>query len=306
MTRLDILHLVTRSQRRGAELVALELARQLDALGHNNRVVALSPGFDGSTEDALPPLVRQRGSGIIAFFASVRALRRELGTTPVDVVLAHGGRPYEVAVHGRRGPAPLVVWQRILPFPAALWKWPRRWRWRRAARAGDAAVVLSSDLDGELRRLDFRGPIWTIPNFRDPERFSQVDRGSASAALRSELGIDGGAGLIGLVGHLIRQKRPERALDVLAEVHALGEDAHLVVAGEGPLRAQLERDAGDRGLATRVHFLGERRDIELVLGGIDALVLTSESEGVPGVLIEALMVGCPAVTVRLGGVATIV
>ena len=43
-TPLVIVHLVARSHRRGAELVALELARELDALGHVNRVVALGAG----------------------------------------------------------------------------------------------------------------------------------------------------------------------------------------------------------------------------------------------------------------------
>jgi len=93
---------------------------------------------------------------------------------------------------------------------------------------------------------------------------------------------------------------------VLAEVHALGERAHLVVAGDGPLRRELERDAARRGLTPYVHLLGARRDVEYIIGGIDVLVLTSGAEGVPGVLIEALMVGCPVVTVRVGGVSTIV
>ena len=53
-------------------------------------------------------------------------------------------------------------------------------------------------------------------------------------------------------------------------------------------------------------MLGERRDVGAVLGGIDLLVSTSAAEGVPGVLIEALMAGCPVVAVRVGGVATVV
>ena len=56
---MRILHLVTRSQRRGAELVAVELARGLDALGHTNQVLALGLGFDGSEDVDLPPLTRR-------------------------------------------------------------------------------------------------------------------------------------------------------------------------------------------------------------------------------------------------------
>ncbi len=306
MSRLRILHLVTRSERRGAEVVALELARQLDALGHDDRVVALVSGFDGSVEPELKPLLRRPDVGMASFLALRRALRRELDRRPVDLVLAHGGRPFEIAVLARRRAKPSVVWQRILPFPATMWSPLRRAWWRRLARAGDGAVVLTNDLEFELLRLGFRGPIWKIPNFRDSAPFADLDRRKAATALRAELGIAPDTAVIGLVGHLIEQKRPDRALDVLAELNARGEPAHLVVAGDGPLRESFRRDASARGLGAFVHLLGQRRDIDVVLGGIDVLVSTSQAEGVPGVLIEALMAGCPVVAMRVGGVDAVV
>ena len=61
-----------------------------------------------------------------------------------------------------------------------------------------------------------------------------------------------------------------------------------------------------RGLTPFVHVLGECQDVAPVLGGIDVLVSTSASEGVPGVLIEALMAGCPVVAMHVGGVDTVV
>ena len=166
--------------------------------------------------------------------------------------------------------------------------------------------MLTSDLESELRRLDFRGPIWTIQNFRDAATFADLDRRAAGAALHAELQVEAEVALIGLVGHLIEQKRPERALEVLAGVRERGAPAHLVVAGDGPLRERFEQATADRGLSAFVHVLGERRDIDVVLGGIDLLLSTSASEGVPGVLIEALMAGCPVVAMRVGGVATVV
>ena len=99
----------------------------------------------------------------------------------------------------------------------------------------DAAVALAPEMEHELRALGFTGPVWTIPNFRDPERFVAVDRAAASTQLRAELGLSPEPALLGLVGHLIEQKRPERAARRLARVHAIGADAHLVVAGTGPL-----------------------------------------------------------------------
>jgi glycosyltransferase involved in cell wall biosynthesis len=303
---MRILHLVTRSQRRGAELVAVELARGLDALGHTNQVRALGLGFDGGEDVDLPPLTRRVDGGLRALWVGARALRRQLRREPVDIVMAHGGRAVEAAVLVRRRGRPIVVWQRILGFPPSIWRPVSRWRWRAVVHRIDAAVALTPDLGDELRRLGFDGPIWAIPNFRDPEPFVAVDRALAGRHLRVELGVGADVGLIGLVGHLIEQKRPDRALDTLERIHALGEPAHLVVAGDGPLRSAFEQDVVRRGLEATVHVLGPRDDIAHLLAAIDVLILTSDSEGLPGVLIEAQMAGCPIVTVPVGGVRDLV
>jgi len=311
MTLLRILHLVSRSQRRGAELVALELARELEVLGHTNRVLALGLGFDGREDPDLPALTRRSDGGVRALLLASRALRRRLTAQPVDIVIAHGGRAVEAAVLVRRRGRPLIAWQRILGFPEQMWEPVRQLRWRAVVRRIDAAIALTSELGAELRRLGFKGPIWAIPNFRDPEPFLAVDRDAAARDLRTELGIPSGpdesqVALIGFVGHLIEQKRPDRALDTLAAVHELGEPAHLVVAGDGPLRAGLVADVAARGLTGSVHVLGHRTDVAQILGAVDVFILTSDSEGLPGVLIEAQMAGCAIVTVPVGGVRELV
>ena len=303
---MRILHLVTRSQRRGAELVAVELARGLDALGHTNFVRALALGFDGSEDTDIPPLTRRTDTGLVALGLGTRALRRELEREPVDIVMAHGGRAVEAAVLVRRRRQPLIVWQRILGFPSTIWRPISRVRWRMVVRRIDGAVALTPDLEAELRRLGFTGPVWAIPNFRDPEPFVAVDRAVAGRTLRAELHVDDDVDLVGLVGHLIEQKRPDRALDALEAIHARGEPAHLVVAGDGPLREEFERDVARRGLSGSVHVLGSRDDIAQLLAAIDVLILTSDAEGLPGVLIEAQMAGCPIVTVPVGGVREVV
>ena len=306
MRLVRILHLVSRSQRRGAELVAIELARELDALGHADEVLALALAFDSGQDAAIPSLTRRSDGGVGALLAGARALRRHLRDHPADVVIAHGGRAVEAAVLARRRGRPLVVWQRILGFPPGMSRPIPRLRWRTVVRRIDASVALTDDLGEEVRRLGFKGPVWIIPNFRDPAPFEAVDRDRAAGALRLELGLSPGARLVGFVGHLIEQKRPDRALDVLGAMHALDEPAHLVVAGDGPLRAGLVREAAERGLEPFVHVLGHRDDVPQILGAIDVFILTSDAEGLPGVLIEAQMAGCPIVTVPVGGVRELV
>jgi glycosyltransferase involved in cell wall biosynthesis len=225
---------------------------------------------------------------------------------PVDVVLAHGGWPAEVTALAAPGRGPLIVWQRILGFSDKVWNPVWRPLWATVARRFDAAVALTDDQEVELRRLGFRGPVWVIPNFRRPDRFRDVNREVAGARLRAQIGVPEQTPLIGFVGHLVRQKRVDRALEVLARLGTRGCKAHLVVAGAGALRPDLEAQAERLGVADSVTFLGHRDDAEQVLAGVDVALLTSDTECMPGVSIEALMAGCPMVTVPVVGVDRVV
>ena len=311
---MRIVHVVCHSHRRGSELAAIELADELDRLGHGNRVVALGPGLDGGQEPGLVPLGRSWREGLPELVSLAWRLRRLLAGEHVDVVVAHGGWAAQVAVLavGRRRPEvglagrPLLVWQRILGLPDKVWDPVRRRWWGIVARHFDAGVALTDDQVTELRRLGFGGPVWVIPNFRKPDRFRDLDRAAAASRLRAELGVPEGVPLIGLVGHLVEQKRVDRALEVVALLPAEGCSAHLVVAGTGPLRPDLEAHADRLGVTGAVTFLGHRPDVEWVFGGVDLALLTSEAEGIPGVAIEALMAGCPMVSVPVGGVTEVI
>ena len=135
---MRVLHLVGRSQHRGAEQVALELAPELERLGIRNDVVACAPGFDGATDPALPPLAPRVHMDAVALMTQVRKLRQRLAPVRYDVVLAHGGWAVQVAVLARRSGHPLVVWQRILGFTEQVGRPVRRLWWQYVARHIDA------------------------------------------------------------------------------------------------------------------------------------------------------------------------
>ncbi len=303
---MRILHLLARSHRRGAELVAVELADELDRLGHHDRLVALGPATDGGREPGMTPLDDSVGLGLRELLVRVRKVRRLLATEPFDVVIAHGGWPAQIVALAAPRHRPVLVWQRILGFPDTVWQPGRRQWWWAIARRFDVGVALTAALEAELRRLRFGGPIWIIPNSRQPDRFVALDRAGATARLRSEVGVGDDEILIGFVGHLVDQKRPDQALAVLARLIADGRRVHLVLAGDGPLRADLEADVRRRGLDASVTFLGHRPDVEWIFGGVELMLLTSDAEGIPGVAIESLMSGCPVVSFPVGGVDEVV
>ena len=145
-----------------------------------------------------------------------------------------------------------------------------------------------------------------MANARISDRFTAVDRAEATSTLRSEIGVATSTALLGFVGHLVEQKRPDVAVEVVRLLVAMGLDVHLVVVGDGVLAVDLREQIRRDGLGDVVTLLGHRDDVEHVLGGVDLVLLTSSSEGMPGVAIEAQMAGCPVVSFPVGGVSEVV
>jgi glycosyltransferase involved in cell wall biosynthesis len=124
------------------------------------------------------------------------------------------------------------------------------------------------------------------------------------ADARQVLGIPHDAAVVAYVGRLTRIKRPDRLIATAQRVLREVPNAVFVIAGDGDLLAQTREQA--RGLGDAVRFLGIRRDVEAVFAAADVAVLTSDNEGMPVSLIEASMVGCPAVTTAVGSAGEVV
>jgi glycosyltransferase involved in cell wall biosynthesis len=101
----------------------------------------------------------------------------------------------------------------------------------------------------------------------------------------------------GTLARLDRIKGLDVLLDAIAAL-----DVRLVIAGEGPERGALERQAAALGERDRVQFVGWRDDSRAFLDGIDVFVLPSRNEGFPLSIIEAMFAGRPVVATRVGSV----
>jgi glycosyltransferase involved in cell wall biosynthesis len=115
---------------------------------------------------------------------------------------------------------------------------------------------------------------------------------------RRALGLPMHAPLLGSVSRLVSQKRLDRLLEAIVFLH---EDAHLVIAGEGPLRGALGQHALTLRLRDRVHFLGYQPNITPLLDAVDALVITSDREGMSGAMLQAMSRGVPVVSTDVSG-----
>ena len=101
------------------------------------------------------------------------------------------------------------------------------------------------------------------------------------------------------VGRLAPEKNLANMLDAFARIG--GTDSILLLAGRGPMDAELRQRATDLGLNGRVRFLGARSDVPALMNCADAYVLSSDWEGMPLVLQESSASGLPAVATDVGG-----
>jgi L-malate glycosyltransferase len=176
---------------------------------------------------------------------------------------------------------------------------PRQSRAQAAAfRWCDGVVCNSQAAANGLAKADLSpDKIFIIGNALPEQAFAQkrksVDRGGC---LR-----------VGMVARMnAHYKNHVGFLRIASRIHGTMPEVEFLLVGDGPLRPELEKQAQDLGLGNHVLFLGDRRDIPEILASMDVAVLTSDSESLSNVLLEAMAAGLPVVAYRVGGNAELV
>ncbi len=149
-----------------------------------------------------------------------------------------------------------------------------------------------------------------------PEQFQVIRLGldfkaapGEGRGLREQFAIPESGLLVGIVGRLCEVKNHAMFLEAAArlkqERQAEAPDVRFTLIGDGHLRAELERQAGEIGISDRVAFTGFRKDVASLYRDLDIVALTSLNEGTPLTLIEAMSHGLPVVATEVGGVVDI-
>jgi glycosyltransferase involved in cell wall biosynthesis len=302
--RLVIGHILSSFDLGGQERVALDLARSQVEAGHEVIAISLARRPEGPCASLF------RDAGIRAATVPKRfrvdptlplRLGRYLARAGVSIVHTHNphaliyGAPAAyiaraVAIHTKHGMNPDT---------------PRRlWLRRTAAKLARAYVAVTPALARvALKAGDCDGPrLHVVPNGVDLTRFKPSRRARAQARL--ELGIPGDAWVVGTVGRLAKEKDQALLIDAMAA--ELGEHRQLVLVGDGPERATLADRIERTGRARHVHMTGARADVQNLLAAFDAFALTSRTEGLPLVLLEAMAMGLPVVSSAVGGIPDLV
>lgn len=141
----------------------------------------------------------------------------------------------------------------------------------------------------------------TIPNAIDLTLFPLATDEQA-LALRRDLKISEGAPIVLGVFRLDMEKSPDDFIRVCARIAECDAEVRFLIAGLGPLESQLRSQAGDAGLAERILFLGARTDINVLMRAASLLLHTAKKEGMPNVILEAMLSGTPIVATCVGAI----
>lgn len=285
----------------GAENLVVQLADRLRERGHHPEIVTLEPGW--LTERAeglgLPVHLFPQKRGLdplwpLRFAGWLRRRQIDLLHTHEFAMNVYGaaaarlaGRPSLGTIHGR-------AYVADRPRRIAAYRWLLRTGVPIVPVSDDLARYLAGRFGVEVERLEVVRPGIPLPD-PDDTRPEARDRTRA----RQRLGLPGEVPLVVAVGSLFHVK----GHDVLLRAAARLPGVHFTFAGEGDQAEPLAALARELGIAERVHWLGLRDDVPVVLRAADVFCQPSRSEGLPLAVLEAMAWGLPVVACRVGGMA---
>lgn len=172
--------------------------------------------------------------------------------------------------------------------------------------SGFSAIIgVSSEICNELiSRGVPRERLHTILNGVNAEKYRRDS--SARLAIRRELAIENSDIVVGAVGRLEKQKRFDLLIETFARLSKTRPALKLLIVGTGTLFAPLQSLIRKYGIADRCSLLGHREDMHRVYQAFDMYVQSSEYEGTPTVLVEAMAMQIPIVATDVGGTTELV
>ncbi len=312
---MKILHVITRLVRGGAQRNTLMCAQDQVLRGHEVWVVSgVEAGPEGSLWDeasrdsyrlvALPTLQReiQPWKDLRALWSLYQLIRK----TQFDVVHTHtskAGLLGRAAAHWAGTPAIVhtphghVFHSYFNPRKEAVIKFLERM----AAGWCDKMVALSQGcLDDHVHYgICPASQMCIIPSGVDLTPYRQCQLADPGV-----LSLPGPR--LGMIARLVDIKGVLDLIDAMPEVVRKVPEATLILAGDGPLRAQVESRIEALHLQRRVKLLGEVIDVAPIYRALDLLVLPSHNEGMGRVLVEGMSAGLAVVATRVGGVPDVV
>lgn len=301
---LHVAFCITELEVGGAERCLVELATRLDRTRFTTSVACLGPRPRGECaaladqlDAAVVPVRYFDARGISSAARVLRQLRRHWQASKPNIVQTFLFHANVIgAIAARRARVPKIVTGLRVAEPHRRW---RRSIERIAGRLADRHVAVSQGV-ARFAREKIGLPaekIVVIPNG------VVIAKEPVAAANLSQLGVPSGRRMIVFVGRLDEQKGIEWLIEQTPEITKRLPSHDLLVVGTGPLAERLRGRAMRLGIGDRVHFCGWREDVPQILAASDLLVVPSQWEGMPNVVLEAMAAARPVVAFNVEGAA---
>lgn len=328
---MRILILDTSPLRRGAQVFGFELAEQLRTLGMEVSRVYL---FQSNQMEILPLSTRDE---ILPFEEKSRLekipsiqprllkkVKEKIKSFQPEVILCNGSKTLKYGAWLRllnlAGQAKIIgrfiddaeFWN-----PGGLKKWIYSF-W--INRLDGIVGVSQHSLDSVLKHYSYKKPNRVIHRTFD---YKKYDTAPSRNSARATLGLNQEDEVLLFLGNLTAQKRPDRFLEIVSHLSKSRPKLNALIVGDGLLRKELEEKVAEEKqearrkrqeenlnseksnvlyLASCFFFTGYQQDVSAYLAAADLLILTSDTEGLPGVVLEAAHFRVPTVATDVGGI----
>lgn len=289
----------------GSELNAVRTLERLDRSRFDLRV--FHTGWKG------PLLARYQALGVPMFHVAVRGFLRP-GTLVSGLRLARELRRQRIQIlhsHDIYSNILSIPWARVAGVPVIIAS--RRWQAavpsrahamanRIASRMAARVLANSASVARAVTAEDGIPPdaVKVVPNFVEAAAFDPYPA-ELRTRLLAQFGVPADAVVVGIVARLSPVKDHATLLRAAEPLLAERPQLHVLVIGDGPLRAQLQAQAAGIPHGERIHFTGHLSNEPNPHGLLDISVLSSVTEGFPNAVVEAMAAGKPVVATAVGG-----
>ncbi|MBA4298653.1 MAG: glycosyltransferase [Cyclobacterium sp.] len=290
---MKIVQLITRPQRRGAEIFAVQLSERLKQLGHEVIVVALyeGPGHLNYSGDFIQLNLPYRSK---LDFKGFQILANTLKERNPDIVQANASHTLRIGVMARRiyGGEYLFVYRNANQLShfikGKLQKLWNQWLLRQVDAIASVSHASKQDLQSNF---PFSKPIEVIP--------IGIDSREIKNKTRAEIYSQDQPYII-QIGGLVGEKDPLGMLEIFSRLS--DQNIRLVFLGSGPQEESLMTKIKELDLESRVRIISNQANIFPILAKAKALVMPSHIEGLPAVILEAMYLKIPVIAYGVGGI----
>ena len=179
------------------------------------------------------------------------------------------------------------------------------WPGRLTAPLNDLTIAVSADAAQASSKVIPPEKLLLILNGVDTVSFTRNDP-EAARTLRQKLGIPEDHLVVSTVAVFRKQKRLDNFVRVASSIAARHEKVSFILIGDGPERAEVEEQAKQSNLNGRIYFEGLQHNVKPYFELTDIYLMTSDFEGLPIALLEAMSMSCAPVATGVGGIPELV